>query len=69
VDTHCANFYSANKSNDMFISLEAGQSVEDMFLGIRLWGIHEVKKKDSEVIHKRDKVVVLRLYAGCYRGS
>lgn len=71
VDTHYANLYSARNSNDIFVSLEAGQSVEDVFLGARLWWIHEVKEKDREgeatksfilKIHKRDKAGVLRPY-------
>lgn len=71
VDTHYANLYSAKNSSDIFVSLEAGQSVEDVFLGARLWWIHEVKEKDGEgdaaksfvlKIHKRDKAGVLRPY-------
>ena len=48
MDAHYANLYSANNSNDIFVPLEVGQSVEDVFLGARFWWVHGVKEKDGE---------------------
>eukprot|EP01018_Ginkgo_biloba_P012961 Gb_16063 [translate_table: standard] len=71
VDTHYANLYSAKNSNDIFVALEAGQIVEDSFLGVKLWWINEIREKDGDVdaaksfilkIRKKDRVGILKPY-------
>ncbi|XP_057819405.2 AAA-ATPase At2g46620 isoform X2 [Cryptomeria japonica] len=71
VDTQYANLYTGKNSNDISVALDPGESVEDSFLGAKVWWTQEVIVKNEGVdsvksfilkIHRRDKMGVLKPY-------